>query len=384
MQLPRNIDTLTGVRGYAALWVVFFHLKTDPYFLALWTPGPFIRAGFWGVDVFFVLSGFVLSHVYESKFAEKVDLKEYLHYLGLRLARMYPLHLVTFLAALGLVAVSHSVGNASLNGSFYDAVMNLALLHAWGTTSGEGFNTVSWSISAEWFAYLFLLIPCLRVLRKVPLPALYLLTGVVWSLLILVYVPLTPSKVLNMTAEFGVLRIVPEFLGGYVAFQTVKKIHNLPYLFDLMGLAGFTGIIVVTLHTQLQILLLPVCMLFLIGLSGEGPIAYRVFGNRASLFLGETSYSIYMSHFMLLWIVNGIAKRAEIPILPWAGLSVVGLYLVLLIVVSYALYATVERSCRRWGRRTLDNLLPKVTEANHVPVGISAGLVSSSASTKDL
>ena len=43
MELPRNIRTLTGVRGFAALWVVVFHLRNKPFFLSFWTPGEIIK-----------------------------------------------------------------------------------------------------------------------------------------------------------------------------------------------------------------------------------------------------------------------------------------------------------------------------------------------------
>ena len=371
MELPRNIRTLTGVRGYAALWVLFFHLRANPHFLSFWTPGAFIRHGFWGVDVFFVLSGFVLSHVYESKFSKGVMPKAYFHFLGLRLARMYPLHIVTFVAALAFAILSHAIGHgAATDISLYGALMHLMLLHAWGTTS-ESFNLVSWAISAEWFAYLFLLVPCIRVLRTAPLKLLFAITGILWCLLIFVYVPTTPSKLVNMTYEFGILRILPEFLGGYVAYRTVKAMRCNTRLCDLASLTGLAGIVVITHHNAFQVLLLPAIMLFIIGLSAEGSVTSRFLDNRMSLFLGKLSYSIYMCHFILLWVVDGIFKRTDLPHTPWAGIGVMAIYFIAMFLTSYVLYAFIEQPCREWLRKRLNALFTDSANTRRLPAQVA-------------
>src|SRR5436190_14363012 len=199
------------MRGFAALWVVLFHLQSGPFSHGISLPGEFIRHGFWGVDVFFVLSGFILSYVYEASFVGKIVPADYFHYLGLRLARIYPLHLVTFAAAFACYIWSVTIGHGTAttaNFGFHEAIMNLTLLHAWGTTKSLSWNDVSWSISAEWFAYVFLLVPCVRLLRDVPRRMLYLITAAAWGLVIFVYLPLTSSTLLDMTYDFGIVRIV--------------------------------------------------------------------------------------------------------------------------------------------------------------------------------
>jgi peptidoglycan/LPS O-acetylase OafA/YrhL len=367
MQLPRNINTLTGIRGFAVLWVVLFHLKTNACFLSFCTPGEFIKHGFWGVDIFFVLSGFVLTHVYENAFAKEVSTKAYLHFLGLRLARMYPLHIVTFFAALAFALLSHAIGQGTVNPKLYDAFLHLTLVHAWGTTQEGSYNIVSWAISAEWFAYLFLLVPCVRYLRKAPLKLLYPITGIAWCLLIFVYVPLTPSKLVNMTYDFGILRMAPEFLGGYVAYRTVKAMRGKLRFPDLASLTGLAGIIAISYHSALQVLLLPAIMLLVIGLSAEGRVTSSVLANRVSLYLGELSYAIYMCHYILLWVVDGVLKRTSLPTnMPWIGLGVITVYLALMFLISYVLYTLVEQPCRDWARKKLDVFFSVCTSTEQV------------------
>jgi len=358
LEFPRTIKTLTGVRGFAALWVVLFHLQSGAFSYGISRPGEFIKHGFWGVDLFFVLSGFVLTHVYETTFIQKVTFENYVRYLGMRLARIYPLHLVTFGAAFVCYAVSLTIGHRSAaNADFtvYDGLMSLALLHAWGTTKSLSWNEVSWSISAEWFAYLFLLVPCVRLLRDVPQRMLYLITATVWCLVIFVYLPGTSSRTLDMTYDFGVIRIVPEFFGGYVAYQSARVIRRNPVLGDVQSLAGLAGIVLITYHDSLLALLLPACILFLVGLSVEGPVCAFLFGNRVSTLLGDASYSIYMCHVLVLVIFDGVLRRLPLPqVSLWTNWLPVPISIALIVLTSLVLYLAVERPCRRWARRKLE------------------------------
>ena len=77
----RDIPALTGLRGIAALWVVFFHLE---YGSAI----PIIEKGYLGVDIFFILSGFILMHAYSGPKSNKFG---YTRFIKARIARVYPL-----------------------------------------------------------------------------------------------------------------------------------------------------------------------------------------------------------------------------------------------------------------------------------------------------
>ncbi len=93
-----KLDSLTGLRGIVALWVVLFHLVQ--YFPII--DFPIIKAGWLGVDFFFVLSGFVLAYNYYHWFSDKVELKSYKKFIWLRIARIYPVHIITLLAMLAI------------------------------------------------------------------------------------------------------------------------------------------------------------------------------------------------------------------------------------------------------------------------------------------
>src|SRR5258708_36506153 len=92
-----QLSSLTPLRGVAALWVVIFHfcwhiptIHPERYTGAVYK-------GYLAVDVFFVLSGFVITHVYKDGFARRVTAWRYRNFLKARVARLYPLHLTALL-----------------------------------------------------------------------------------------------------------------------------------------------------------------------------------------------------------------------------------------------------------------------------------------------
>lgn len=91
----RTFHTLDGLRGVAALAVAFRHIPDNA--IANWTPESYLA-----VDLFFVLSGFVLSHAYAARLAAGMGLGEF---VVVRLIRLYPLYFVASLITLALVLV---------------------------------------------------------------------------------------------------------------------------------------------------------------------------------------------------------------------------------------------------------------------------------------
>lgn len=144
---PENLPALTSLRFLAAGAIVAFHFGK---------PFDLYRAGILanGVSFFFVLSGFILAYNYR-------DLPDGTgRYLVSRFARIWPIHLVTFLLACLVLAPT---------GDVLSAIANLLLLQAWFLHSEYvlSYNSVSWSISVE--AFFYILLPLLLVARRLGL-----------------------------------------------------------------------------------------------------------------------------------------------------------------------------------------------------------------------
>ena len=157
---------------------------------------------------FFTLSGFVIMHVYGGRTAK---ISEYGDYLKKRLARMYPLHIVTFLIAAFFARYY-----------FRDSIVpNVLLVHAWDVTGHLSFNYPSWSVSAEFFVYL--LFPVFCILMNA-LGRLIVFFPFIFALTMTIAFRAVGLRDWNeVTYDFGCLRAVPSFVAGMVVYQLATQ-----------------------------------------------------------------------------------------------------------------------------------------------------------------
>ena len=205
---PKDLRALTSLRFWAALWVVIFHCRGH---LGLEAAAlPLIMKGHLGVDFFFVLSGFILAHVYRDSLGNG----SYRHsgFVRKRLARIYPMHIVTLAFFVVVVLIAPLAGlSLDTDGryNFEELPEHALLIHAWIGT-GQEFNYPSWSISAEFFAYLCF--PLVMMLAR--RPRLMVLMGLLavfgWYLV----ASITTGRSSTTLADWLIMRIMPEFLLG--------------------------------------------------------------------------------------------------------------------------------------------------------------------------
>src|SRR5215468_3623213 len=151
----RYVPALTGIRALAALLVLGMHTEQNVPF-GLDSVLPFFARGYLGVDFFFILSGFIITHVYFASLASPSRSAAQI-FLWHRLVRLYPVHITVLAGLVAIVSLAQAAGfifNNPQEWQWSDLLWQLTLLHAWGVTASPGWNAPSWSISAEWFAYL--------------------------------------------------------------------------------------------------------------------------------------------------------------------------------------------------------------------------------------
>lgn len=337
---PFDMPALTGLRGLLALWLVLFHARGAlPIDIDGWTP--LLARGPLGVDGFFVLSGFVLAHVaYDCLRSDRFAV---LPFLQRRLARLYPLHLATLCAYLAVLAAAALIGRAPNDPGRYDLSAlpaNLLLVHAWGTTDQLTFNYPSWSVSAEWFAYLLFPIlapPLLRTTR--PILALIMTAGALLVAAWLAPLAFDGRPLTRLTHDGAILRILPSFLLGIALYRLGRGV-TFPPLVVRFGCptAGLGLLVMLHLGAPDAAVVLAEGVLILLvaerarartdGWLGAGPLVR----------LGEWSYALYLVHVPVLAVWSAL--------LPGPGVSGWLLGLVLCLVAAACAHTWIERPGR--------------------------------------
>jgi peptidoglycan/LPS O-acetylase OafA/YrhL len=344
------IDPLTGVRGFAAIWVVVYHFRhplTDLLSLSGQSKA-FVGSGFLGVDLFAVLSGFVISLAYSTRL-KRLSLRASGRFLWLRLARIYPLLL--FMLAMFVVSYLWRSGPGGWTRVWTDESfwLQALMLNGWGLETRFAWNIPSWTVSSEWLCYLLFPIaaPLLVRVRSGPLAATLagatiLATAIAMSAL--------GHPYFGATLEWGFLRIAGEFLTGcwlYRAYQAGLGRH---LSWGPIGTVALCiGLYACSVGGHPITVFSFVILVYALAHRGQ-PLEW-VFGNRVSLYLGEISYSVYLIH----WFVRADARILLETHVPSLSPNIqTPLLLALVFLLASITHYAVERPARSSMRRLID------------------------------
>ncbi|MGH3588450.1 MAG: acyltransferase family protein, partial [Pseudonocardia sp.] len=174
---------LTGLRAVAAVWVVLFHFHFTPLpgvAEVAGVLGPLITSGALGVDLFFVLSGFVIAHTYLDRLGPALRARATAGFVWARACRLWPAYaLVLHLFGVWLVlrATWEPGGDLAFQSvqpvlDVGQYVQQLFMVQLWDDAYFDGASWVgsTWSISAEWLAYLMFPVAALALHRMRRLP----------------------------------------------------------------------------------------------------------------------------------------------------------------------------------------------------------------------
>lgn len=347
------IPTLTGLRGVVALWVVLYHLRA--YITAAFPQMPdpvlrFLMSGFMGVDIFFVLSAFVMSHVYAGMF-DQVGRRSYAYFMTLRLARIYPLHLLMLCAYGGAVLFFIVMGikqpEPVARWSLPCFTESLLLIQSWGFHSHSCFNGVAWSISVEWLAYLAFpfLVPLFARIRN---PAVALAGGGAALGGMILYLI---SIGLDSTLAFEGFATVPRMAGGFIAgcflYRVFQLVKGSPALWTAASLLSWVAL-VACLAMGFNLLAAVFCSLVVLTHAyDQGPVA-ALLRSRAAQFLGDVSYALYISHFATVDLYVRLFRLETLEQRPFPQLlGIIALFLAIVLGVATILHYFAEVPSRR-------------------------------------
>ena len=361
MEKKNYLHQLDSLRGIAAIFVVVLH------FQAYLTPGigkiiseftQSIHRSYILVDMFFILSGFVMALTYTKSFEKEIKLKNYFSFMKKRFIKLYPLHIITFL----ILVVLHRVilpqldiieDSFVLNRNNFHMMTNLFLLQSSGLGWGDcincsSWNYPSWSISVEWLCYFSIPMLILFVKRFNNLSFLFIgFSYILFYFLI--------ERVVGNTDVLtipGIIRcLIGMFFGLSIYHHLYLKFSTPKWFFYITFCLAFFGLHFIPIDTV-------VILLMGLMIIASANLRIKTFLNSSPLlWLGKRSFSIYMTHVIVQDIVSSIYryvyKQSIWDISLSSQLAVFIVSVVLVLIISELSYRFIEVKLHRFLRTKL-------------------------------
>ena len=350
------IKPLTSLRFFFAFMVFLSHLWL------LQDESPFLRnlyddifyEGYIGVSFFFILSGFILGYNYHTKILHG-QIKFSQFWLA-RLARIYPLHILTLFIAIPL----------SLKGDAVEwitrFVLNIFLVQSFVPSEDVYFyfNAVSWSISDEWFFYLMFPFLVFLMLKK---------RNLKYAFVLLLIVPIGLLLVKETYHEkyfyINPLLRIGDFVLGKLLFRlyNYRKTNSYMHNKNFASLAEVSSIIVLCIFVyfhndipqgfRFSCYYWPPMIMLIYSFSYANGIISDFISRKTFVYLGEISFGFYMFHMLVLRYYEYIPKKLGIAEQVPSGVIEATIVFGITLALSMASYKWFEVPANRFIKRKL-------------------------------
>jgi peptidoglycan/LPS O-acetylase OafA/YrhL len=355
----KRIHEFEALRGLLALWVVIGHVLTHGGYTRE-TLGPILSRGDLAVDVFIILSGFVIFDLLDSKRETFAD------FITRRFFRIFPIYVVALLAGYFLAGhflawlmsipwktqpVAASIAFAASSKAYLNQnlLAHLTALHGLIPNFMLPYADVTilppaWSISVEWQFYL--VAPLLYfLLRRRPL---VLAVGIIGLIALHSRYWLDEGFAVNHADSFlvGIVcyfayKNSPYFRWPNILIGTAVAIAGAAWFAARpLPLTIWAAFMALALHSKYAL---------------EPNAASSILASRPLQTLGRISYSIYLLHLLVLFAVSSVTLTLHPGISQLSHLLIVAPMTVLLtIVLSRVTFALIEKPGMALGRRIVD------------------------------
>ena len=285
---------INGLRGLAVALVFLFHLNQDVFFF-----------GYIGVDIFFVISGFVITKLIYDK-QEKNDFSFISFYLN-RFQRLYPaLFIFVFFGTILIFFINITGDFKTFINTGIFSLLGISNLYL-SIIENDYFNALdinpfihTWSLSIEFQFYLFFpffIIFCIKNFKNE--------TYIIISLIVLIFSFLILSNFFYLDSFYQSSARIWEPLFGSLAFYLKKNKVIFKSLFKItLAFLIFVFLIYLNLSVSLNIIIATIMGLIVILQMESNFLLNNFLRSRLFQFVGNISYSIYLWHFLIIYFVN--------------------------------------------------------------------------------
>jgi peptidoglycan/LPS O-acetylase OafA/YrhL len=338
------------VRGCAALAILVWHYQHFYYQTAGINPivysrevqpfhdllALFYHHGYFAVQLFWVISGFVFASVYAGTAPSGRE------FFVNRFARLYPLHFATLIMVAILQATSFHLQNEFqiyVNNDIYHFILNLFFVSHWGFDAGDSFNAPIWSVSVEIFIYIVFWLTLKQIFRAGILGPLFMaalflvlmmlkVPGPFWECGIYFYMGCATYVWL---VNFRESNAVNSLLGaGAAALGGFLMASDIPHTGDVGRIALFSGMVL---------------------LATSCDVWDKARRGARFAWLGNITYSLYLLHVPVQISLILIMDQSGIDRGIAASRGFFLFFIALMLVVATLSYRYFELPTRRWVRR---------------------------------
>lgn len=311
-QTAPYLASLDSLRGLAALCIVLHHFR----YLSVLDNNLIVNSRLM-VDLFFVLSGFVIAMHYQLGINTTKDV---LDFSKRRFWRLYPLHLLMLMVFIGIETLkflaSH-VGHVQgiepgfVTNSFAAIFTNLLLIHSLGIHDTIIFNFPSWSVSVEFYTYLLFACVTLWTPSKWRV-GVYVVLAMMGAILLR-----TLGTHFTHAQDLGFFRCVFSFFTGCVGANVYEVLARRSFRINAFFAYLMIMLAAVLVYKAVLLFVLPwvFCLLILsLALMKQETVLNRLLNMRPLQYLGKISYSVYMAHAAVIWLMKfALIKIAHVP-----------------------------------------------------------------------
>jgi peptidoglycan/LPS O-acetylase OafA/YrhL len=337
-----DTDFITGLRAIAATMVVMVHTGALADFGAM---GQAITsAGKYGVDIFFVISGFTIAKTF-------TEAKDYRSYLTRRVMRILPLY--WFIISLSMIlwlseefTLPYWMLELGSQPDLYNFLMHLSMVSYLDYTVANSLIGVEWSIPIEVFWYVCLP-PLIHFGKTIPRAI-----GAILVLLTLTAILTYVSKQMfgtSLPIKWSPIAYGHLFFVGVATFYLRERFKSVtsknPIVWITVAVASFVVALTIKFSGRSEILALSTAILIVYVTPARARWVTRPLTTRLMLFLGSISYSIYLIHLLVFYILSDVA------ILPTSSIGKFLVVFGITIGLSTATCMIIEKPTNQAGRR---------------------------------